>query len=216
MKLSLGYKAVLIVFLVLLIDQCLKIWIKTHMYLGQEHKIVGDWFIIHFTENPGMAFGMKFGGSLGKLLLSLFRILAVGGIVWYLVHLVKTKAHTGFVVSISFILAGAVGNILDSAFYGLIFDKGLVFDPALNDWAPYYGIAEIGSPGYAPFLRGSVVDMLYFPVIKGQFPEWFPVWGSEPFVFFRPVFNIADSAITVGVFIILLFQKRFFKQEENA
>jgi signal peptidase II len=216
MKLSLGQKAILVVFLILLIDQCVKIWIKTHMYLGQDHKIIGDWFIIHFTENPGMAFGMKFGGSLGKLMLSTFRIVAVGGITWYLAHLVKTKAHIGFVVSIALILAGAVGNILDSAFYGLLFNKGLVFDPALNDWVPYYGIAEIGSPGYAGLLKGSVVDMLYFPILRGHFPAWFPMWGSEQFVFFQPVFNIADSSITIGVFTILIFQKKFFKHEKET
>lgn len=214
MKLSLGHKAVLVVFLVLLIDQCLKIWIKTHMYLGESIPVFGNWFIIHYVENPGMAFGMKFGGSFGKLLLSTFRILAVGGITWYLAHLVKTKAHTGFVVSIALILAGAVGNILDSAFYGLFFDKGLTFDPVIGDWVSYYGISEIHSPGYAGFLRGSVVDMLYFPIIKGTFPAWFPIWGSEQFVFFRPVFNVADSAITVGVIIILLFQKKFFKHAD--
>jgi signal peptidase II len=211
MKLSLGKKAVLVIFLVLLIDQSLKFWIKTHMVLGQEHSIMGDWFIIHFTENPGMAFGMKFGGSFGKLLLSSFRILAVGGIAWYLVHLVKTKAHAGFVISIALILAGAVGNILDSAFYGLLFNKGLIFDPSLQDWVPYYGLADLGSPGYAGFLKGSVVDMLYFPILKGHFPDWMPIWGSEQFIFFRPVFNIADSSITIGVIIILLFQKKFFK-----
>jgi len=215
MKLNLGQKAAVLIFLVLLIDQSVKFWIKTHMMLGQEHRIIGDWFIIHFTENPGMAFGMKFGGSFGKMLLSIFRIVAVFGIGWYLIHLVKTKAKLGFVLSIALILAGAVGNILDSAFYGLFFDKGLVYDPSLNDWTPYFGQAQLGGSGYAGFLRGSVVDMLYFPIIKGHYPSWIPFVGSEQFVFFRPVFNIADSAITVGVLIILLFQKRFFKHERE-
>ncbi|HEY4787158.1 MAG TPA: lipoprotein signal peptidase [Bacteroidales bacterium] len=216
MKLSLGQKAGLLIFLVLLIDQSVKFWIKTHMVLGQEYKVMGDWFIIHFTENPGMAFGMKFGGSFGKLLLSTFRILAVGGIGWYLVHLVKTKAHMGLILSISLILAGAVGNIIDSAFYGLLFDKGLIFDPSLNDWVPYFGQAQIGGPGYAGFLKGSVVDMLYFPIVQGHYPSWFPFVGSEQFVFFRPVFNIADSSITIGVIIILLFQKKFFKHQRES
>jgi signal peptidase II len=215
MKLTTGQKAALLVFLILLIDQSVKFWIKTHMMLGEEHRILGNWFIIHFTENPGMAFGMKFGGSFGKLILSTFRIVAVGGIIWYLVHLVKTKAHIGLVLSIALILAGAVGNILDSAFYGLLFNKGLIFDPSLNDWVPYYGLAEIGQPGYAGFLKGSVVDMLYFPIIQGHYPAWFPFVGSEQFIFFRPIFNIADSAITIGVFIILLFQKKFFKHEKE-
>jgi signal peptidase II len=216
MKLSLGQKAGLLIFLVLLIDQSFKLWIKTHMVLGQEHYVLGNWFIIHFTENPGMAFGMKFGGSFGKLLLSSFRIIAVFGIGWYLVHLVKTKAHVGLILSIALILAGAVGNIIDSAFYGLIFDKGLVFDPNANDWVPYFGQAALASHGYAGFLQGSVVDMLYFPIIQGHYPTWVPFVGSGQFVFFRPVFNIADSSITVGVFIILLFQKKFFKHQKES
>jgi len=214
MKLSLGHKAAILVFLVLLIDQSVKFWIKTHMMLGQEHSILGDWFIIHFTENPGMAFGMKFGGSFGKMVLSIFRIIAVFGIGWYLVRLVKTKASTGLILSFALILAGAVGNILDCAFYGLIFNKGLVYDPAMNDWISYFGQAGIGSPGYAGFLKGSVVDMLYFPIIQGHYPSWVPFVGTDQFIFFRPVFNIADSAITVGVFVILIFQKRFFGREK--
>ena len=215
MKLSLGQKAILLIFLVLLIDQCIKFWIKLNMYPGQNFHVFGNWFIIHFTENPGMAFGMRFGGSFGKLLLSTFRILAVFGIGWYLVHLAKTKAPVGLVLSIALILAGAVGNILDSAFYGLLFDKGSVFNPELNDWISYGGVAQLSSHGYAGFLKGSVVDMLYFPIISGHYPSWFPFVGSEPFEFFRPVFNIADSSITVGVIIILLFQKKFFKQEKE-
>lgn len=183
--------------------------------MGQEYKIIGNWFIIHFTENPGMAFGMEFGGLSGKLVLSIFRIIAVGGLCWYLIHLVKEKAHIGFILSIALIFAGATGNIIDSAFYGLIFDKGMIYDQNLGYWVSYSGIAEIGSPGYAGFLKGTVVDMLHFPIIKGHYPSWFPFVGSEQFVFFRPVFNIADSSITIGVFIILLFQKRFFKAEKE-
>jgi len=205
MNFSNGKKAALLIFLVLLIDQSVKFWIKTHMMMGQEYRILGDWFIIHFTENNGMAFGMEFGGNAGKLILSMFRILAVGGIGWYLVHLVKTKAHTGFVLSIALILAGALGNILDSAFYGLIFNES------------YYQVAQLfpHGGGYATFLHGRVVDMLYFPIIKGHYPSWIPFVGTDQFIFFRPVFNIADSSITIGVFIILLFQKRFFKQEKE-
>lgn len=205
MNFSNGKKAALLIFLVLLIDQSVKFWIKTHMMMGQEYRILGDWFIIHFTENNGMAFGMEFGGNAGKLILSMFRILAVGGIGWYLVHLVKTKAHTGFVLSIALILAGALGNILDSAFYGLIFNES------------YYQVSQLfpHGGGYATFLHGRVVDMLYFPIIKGHYPSWIPFVGTDQFIFFRPVFNIADSSITIGVFIILLFQKRFFKQEKE-
>ena len=181
------------------------------MTLGQDIRVF-DWFIIHFTENPGMAFGMEFGGIFGKMVLSSFRIFAIGAIVWYIVHLIRNKAHLGLVLSVSLILAGAVGNILDSALYGLMFKQGLVFNSQLNYWMPYAGLAEFGHPGYAGFLKGCVVDMLYFPLVDTHFPSWFPVWGGEPFVFFRPVFNIADSAITVGVFIILIFQKRFFSK----
>ena len=203
MKLSLGNKAAILIFIMLMIDQCLKIWIKTHMQLGQEFHILGDKFIIHFMENNGMAFGMEFGGQVGKLLLSIFRIIAVGGIGWYLIHIIKTKAHSGFVFSIALIFAGAVGNILDSAFYGLIFNES---NGQLANLFPHEG-------GYASFLHGRVVDMLYFPVIQGHFPSWVPIWGSEDFIFFRPVFNIADSSITVGVSIILLFQKKFFPKD---
>jgi len=205
MNFSTGKKAALLIFLVLFIDQSVKIWIKTHMMMGQEYRILGDWFIIHFTENNGMAFGMEFGGNGGKLVLSMFRIFAVAGIGWYLVHLVKTKAHQGFVLSIALILAGALGNILDSAFYGLIFDNS------------YYQIAHLfpQNGGYATFLHGRVVDMLYFPILKGHYPSWVPFVGNDQFIFFRPVFNIADSSITIGVFIILLFQKRFFKPEKG-
>ena len=205
MNFSTGKKAALLIFLVLLIDQSVKIWIKTHMMMGQEYRILGDWFIIHFTENNGMAFGMEFGGDGGKLVLSMFRIFAVAGIGWYLVHLVKTKAHQGFVLSIALILAGALGNIIDSAFYGLIFDNS------------YYQVAHLlpQNGGYSTFLHGRVVDMLYFPILKGHYPSWIPFVGSDQFIFFRPVFNFADSSITIGVFIILLFQKRFFKPEKE-
>lgn len=220
MKLSPSKKAILIVIIVLLVDQSIKIWIKTHMALGESFQVFGSKFLIHFTENPGMAFGMQFGGETGKLILSIFRIIAVIGICWYLAHLIKTKVRTGLILCFALILAGALGNIIDSAFYGLIFDKGMKYNPALNYWEQYSGIAEFGRPGYASFLKGCVVDMLYFPLIHGHYPSWVPIWGGKEFLFFRPVFNIADSSITVGVFLILIFQKRFFKvdnatSEEN-
>jgi len=193
--------AIIVVFLILFFDQALKIWIKTHMVLGDEFKIT-DWFIVHFTENYGMAFGMEFGGSIGKLILSIFRLVAIVAIIWYIVKLVKEKASTGLIISVSMILAGAIGNIIDSAFYGMIFNES------------YYQVAQFlpHGGGYASFLHGKVVDMLYFPLINEHFPHWVPVWGGEDFEFFRPVFNLADSSITVGVGIILIFQKKFFKE----
>ncbi len=202
-----GFKLpVIIILLVLLIDQTLKIYIKTHFLLGQEIHIA-DWFIIHFTENPGMAFGLQFSGEWGKLLLSLFRIAAVGLIAWYLIRLVKTNAHPGLIACVAFIVAGATGNILDSAFYGIFFSDSTFWD--LAKFNPAEG-------GYASFLHGKVVDMLYFPIIEGHFPQWIPFWGGEEFMFFRPVFNIADSSITSGVIAILLFQRKFFPSKSKT
>lgn len=193
----------IIIFLVLLIDQSIKFWIKTNMYLGQEFHIAGNWFIIHFTENNGMAFGLEFAGEYGKLFLSLFRIAAVAGIGYYLNYLVKTKAHGVLISGMAFIFAGALGNIIDSTFYGMIFSSS------------EYQLAQLfpEGGGYATFLHGKVVDMLYFPIISGHFPEWLPVWGGDYFTFFRPVFNIADSSITIGVILILLFQSVIFKEQ---
>ena len=195
-------KALLIVFLVLLIDQIVKIWIKTHMSLGDQIPVIDNLFYIHFTENYGMAFGLELEGTYGKLLLSLFRILAVGGIGWYLFSLVQQSAPSGLIFSVSLIMAGAIGNILDSAFYGLIFSESTPLDAAT--FLPVEG-------GYAGFLHGAVVDMFYF---NSHFDHVF--WSNEPFTFSFPIFNVSDSAITIGVVIILLFQKRFFKHDKQA
>ncbi len=199
-------KAAIIILLILIADQVLKIWVKTSMLIGSrgEIAVLGEWFILHFTENEGMAFGMKFGGEFGKITLSIFRIIAVIAIGWYLVRLTRRKEPFGFILSISLILAGALGNIIDSAFYGIIFS-----DSTFHEVARIF--PEEG--GYSSFLHGKVVDMFYFPIIKGFYPDWFPFWGGNEFIFFRPVFNIADSSITVGVGILILFQKRFFKKE---
>lgn len=194
-------KALLTILLVLVADQALKFWVKTHLYIGEEINIFGNWFIIHFTENNGMAFGLEFGGHWGKLFLSLFRIVAVFGIGWYLFSLIKKGASSLVIITLSLIFAGAIGNIIDSVFYGIIFTDS------------HHQLAEfMPEKGYAGLLHGQVVDMLYFPIIEGHFPEWFPIWASEEFIFFRPIFNIADSAITVGVFLIIFFQQDFFKQ----
>ena len=196
-------KSIITILAVLFFDQLLKICIKTTFVLGDEIHIAGNWFILHFTENEGMAFGMKFGGPSGKLILSLFRIIAVGFIGYYLWTLIKNAASSGLVICMSLIFAGAIGNIIDSAFYGLIFSES------------YFNVAQLFPPGggYASFLHGKVVDMLYFPIISGTYPQWFPFWGGDSFLFFRPVFNIADSSITVGVLILIIFQNRFFAKK---
>lgn len=202
------------VILVLLIDQFIKLYIKLHYPLGEVGRLA-DWCVIHFTENPGMAFGFEFGGELGKLALSIFRIIACIGGVLYIRYIVKRKEHPGFIFSVSLILAGALGNILDSAFYGLIFDKGTVLNTDFQEYLPYDGIASLTSHGgYAKSMYGCVVDMFYFPLIDGRFPDWVPIWGGEDFQFFRPIFNFADASISAGVIIIILFQKRFAKKEE--
>lgn len=204
---SLRNKSIFLILLILLFDQVLKFWIKTHMTIGQEFHIAGSWFIIHFTENNGMAFGMEFWGRTGKLFLSLFRIAAIGAIGYLLFRLIKQKASTGMVLGISLILAGAIGNLIDSAFYGLIFNES---------WVEPARLFPAGG-GYESFLYGRVVDMLYFPIIQTTWPAWMPFVGGEQFVFFRPVFNIADSSITTGVLYLLIFQHTslFGKTEES-
>lgn len=206
---------VFIIFLIVFIDQALKLWIKTHYQLNEHHNVLGSGFQLYFVENPGMAYGWKFGGNWGKMALTVFRMGAVIFGTWYLGKIIREKYHRGFIACAALVYAGALGNLIDSAFYGMIFDKGMTVDPLLKDYIGYSGLATFSSKGYASFLHGNVVDMLYFPVIKGQFPTWVPVWGGEDFEFFRPIFNIADASITSGVISILLFQKRFFKNRDK-
>ena len=202
MNCSKGKGAVLIVMLLLLFDQLLKIWVKTHLELHESIEIT-PWFYICFTENPGMAFGIE---VIGKLFLSLFRIVAVIFIGYYLWKLVKRNYAFGFIVCISMILAGAMGNIIDSVFYGVIFDHS------------YGQVATLFPPdgGYGTWLHGKVVDMFYFPLIETTLPEWLPIWGGQEFVFFRPIFNLADSSICVGVFFLLLFYRDTFSKSLNT
>lgn len=205
---SLRNKSILLIVLIVIIDQVLKFWIKLNMPMGQEYNVIGDWFRIHFTENYGMAFGLEFWGKFGKLFLSLFRIAAVIMIGFYISWLIKQKMPTGVIIGISLIMAGALGNIIDSAFYGLIFSESGFVNPAT--FLPPEG-------GYSSFLHGRVVDMFYFPIIDTTWPQWIPWLGGNRFIFFRPVFNIADSAITTGVLYLLLFQrKEIFKKHDEV
>lgn len=197
--------AIVIVFLVLLIDQTIKIWIKTTMVIGEEITVF-NWFKIHFVENEGMAFGLQLGGNYGKFILSAFRIVAVFFLFFILRSIIhKPDTTPGLVASLSLILSGAIGNIIDSVFYGVIFTDS------------YGHVAQLFPPngGYATLLHGRVVDMLHFPLYQGWLPHWLPIWGGDYFIFFRPVFNIADTAITLGVFSILLFQRNFFSHLED-
>jgi signal peptidase II len=198
---STGKKSILLILLILLIDQTLKIWVKTHMHIGENFSLFGNWGILHFIENNGMAFGMEMGGKTGKFVLSIFRIVAIFGIGWFLHSLVVKKANIGLILAVSAIMAGAIGNIIDSAFYGMIFSE------SFNQVAVLFP----SGGGYSSFLQGKVVDMFYFPVINTHWPDWSPLKPGESFVFFRPVFNIADSAITCGVISIILFQKKMFR-----
>ncbi len=217
-------KARNIVFLILIIivvDQALKIWVKTHMPLSndwdQYHTMIspydkgirptgGEWFQVYFVENEGMAWGWKLGGDWGKMALTLFRLVAVIAGVFILRNFIRKKYHRGFIICAALIFAGALGNLIDSMFYGIIFEESTHFH--VSQMFPAHG--------YAGFLHGKVVDMLYFPIIKDKYlPGWVPFMGGERFTFFSPVFNIADASISAGVIAILLFQKRFFKKEEK-
>ena len=197
-------KSILIIVVILLIDQISKIYIKTHFTLGDGFD-VSSWFKILFVENEGMAWGAKIPGQYGKLFLTLFRIVAIGGIGWWLWDSVRKNAPAVLTISIAFIFAGAFGNIIDSVFYGLIFNDS---NTQIATFMPVEG-------GYGTLFHGKVVDMLYFPLWKGYLPEWLPFWGGDYFTFFDPVFNIADSAISVGVMILIFFNKRAFPKEEE-
>jgi signal peptidase II len=196
----------LLIALVLFIDQALKVYIKTTFCYNQDVPIMGlDWARLHFVENEGMAFGITFGWEYGKLLLSLFRILMVAGLIWYISLLLKAAAPVGFLYSVGLITAGALGNIIDSSFYGLIFTESLYHDCIPAE------LTAFGN-GYGTFLHGKVVDMLYFPITWLHVPDWLPWIGGDEFLFFSPIFNIADASITIGVLCILLFQRQFFKE----
>lgn len=206
MKVSNGKKLLILGVILVVIDQVIKILVKTNMQIGEHFSVIGNWFQIFFIENEGMAFGMKFGGAVGKFLLSFFRIALSGALCWWIASLVRKSVDsegksallpdgkpvvpTGVLVGLTLITAGAFGNIIDSLFYGVIFD-------------------------YAPFMFGRVVDMFYFPIIDTFWPSWVPFVGGDRLLFFAPVFNFADSCVTVGAFYLILFQNRFFTRAEE-
>ena len=197
-----SFVVILILFTILAIDQALKIWVKTHFYYGEDRALLGlSWARLNFVENPGMAFGWEFGGDYGKLALSLFRIAAIGFLVFYIARLIKTSVGYGILVSFSLILAGAIGNILDSAFYGLIFSESDAY--GVNNIAKLFPVGG----GYGTFLHGKVVDMLYFPLWRK---------ASGEVLFSQHIFNIADASITMGVLNILLFQRKYFSSTQEA
>jgi signal peptidase II len=203
-------QVILIILLIIFADQALKFYIKLNYYIGEEHNVIGQWFKLHFVENEGMAWGWSFGGAFGKIALTLFRLVAVIFGVFYLRKIIMKREHRGFIICAALIFAGALGNLLDSMFYGLIFnDSGDVFNHSLAHAFPKGG-------GSGTFLHGRVVDMLYFPLVSGVFPKWVPIWGGEYYEFFRPVFNIADASISAGVISILLFQRRFFGKHHKT
>ena len=199
MRLTPGKQVTLIVFVLLLIDQAVKIWIKTHMTIGESIPVFGDWFQIYFIENNGMAFGMQFGGAIGKFFLTALRLVLIGVIIYYVKKLIENGSSRAFLTGVALILVGAIGNVIDSMLYGIVFSE--------SNFTQVASLFPEGG-GYAPFMFGKVVDMLYFPIIDTTLPQWFPFKGGEQFIFFRPIFNIADSCITIGVFYLLLFKRK--------
>lgn len=197
----------LIICCIVIADQVLKIYIKTHYYAGESHAVLGNWFQLYFIENEGMAYGWKLGGEWGKMALTLFRLGAVIFGVFYIGKIIEKKYHRGFIICVALIFAGALGNLIDSMFYGLIFESSSM---------DTYNIAKIfPAHGYAGFLHGNVVDMLYFPIIHTQLPSWVPFWGGKYFDFFNPIFNLADASISSGIIAIFVFQKHFFKSNTS-
>lgn len=194
---------ILLIVLLLIADQVVKVYVKTHMTLDESIPVFGQWFYIRFLENPGAAYGMELGGEYGKLILSVFRIVAVTAIGWYIHLLAKREAPVGVVLGFAIVFAGALGNIIDSTFYGVIFSDSTPWEVA--NFVPW-------GTGYASLLHGSVVDMLYFPIIEiEQMPDWIPLFGGEPYTFFSPIFNLADSYVSCGVIYMILFHRKYFK-----
>lgn len=200
--------SIILISAILITDQVIKIWVKTNMMLGDEFLMFGqEWFRIHFVENNGMAFGIEMlGGSVGKFVLSLFRIVAVFAIGWFLYKICKQGCSTILAICVSLVFAGAVGNVIDGIFYGVLFDTSYGH---IASFLPETG-------GYSTWMQGRVVDMFYFPLIEGFFPDWVPIWGGEHFIFFRPVFNFADASISVGIAMLILFARKELSEKMNV
>lgn len=198
--------ALCIIFGVLIADQSLKIWIKTHLLIGEQIPMLGNWALLHFTENNGMAYGIEFGGVVGKYFLSVFRIVAIIGFIWWLRQLIIKNAHWTAVVTVSLIMVGALGNVIDCAFYGLWFNESF---SQVATFMPKNG-------GYAGLLQGQVVDMLYFPIIQAHYPMWSPIYAGQELTFFSFIFNIADAAISVGGAFLILNQKHLFGETDDV
>ena len=199
-----GKKIVALVALIIFIDQALKFYIKLNYFIGEEHAIIGTWARLHFVENEGMAWGLKWGGNIGKIALTLFRLVAVIWGVFLIKGFVEKKYHNGFLFCAALIFAGALGNLIDSIFYGVLFEASVPYTTMVAQMFPLGG-------GYAPLLQGKVVDMFYFPIIKDiPMPEWVPFIGGRPFTFFNAIFNVADVAISTGFGILIVFNKRCF------
>ncbi|KMQ65922.1 peptidase A8 [Chryseobacterium sp. FH2] len=204
-------KIVAVTFLILLIDQASKIYVKTHFNLDDSISILPG-FKLTFVENPGMAYGLHFGGVIGKYFLVILRLFLIGGMVYMFKKWLKQGASNYLIIPMAVIFAGAIGNIIDGMFYGLIFDSGTVYDPSIDRWIGYGGISKVVpfGQGYSTFMRGCVVDMLHFPLVDWNVPENFPIIGGKHIEFFKYIFNVADSAITVGAILLLIFRKKAF------
>lgn len=211
-------KVFLIAFVFILLDQLLKFYIKLNFEYGEYITVFGqNWFQLRFIENPGMAYGIELGGEFGKIALTIIRFFLILAGIFYAYRWIKKNPYNNYLIfPIGLLVAGAIGNLIDSMFYGIIFDKGLVYSSGNGELIRYYtGIAQANFNGYSHFLSGVVVDMLYFPLIETTFPEWFPVWGGEDFTFFRPIFNIADSCITIGITFLFIFRNKAFPNGWN-